>query len=150
MELSAYFLQGSFSLDHTFPVLRTAALDWISERDLCRAHAIPVYVSGISAIVLVVHALASSLYTNRPPHPDLTNQHGRAPRAHHTSHAEAHGGNTIFFTEVLRLLGCLELLRVSTARFLATQGLAAPALVLECITFVRDAACNLYKSNINL
>lgn len=150
MEPSTFFLQDSLSLRHTLPVLHTAALDWIGKGAWCRAHAIPVYVSSVSAIVLVVRALAASLHINRPPHPDLTNQDGRrTPRAHHTSHAQAHGGKAIFVTEILRLLGCLELLRVSTARFLATQGLAAPALVLECITFVRDAACKFYRSSIN-
>lgn len=149
MEPSTFFLQDSLSLDHTFPALPTAALDWISERVWRRAHAIPVYVSSVSAIVLVVRALASALYTgDRPPHLDLTNEHGRTPRPHSTTHTQAHGGNVIFAIEALRLLGCLELLRVSTSRFLVTQGLGAPALILEtCIVFVRDVFCNFYKSN---
>lgn len=105
---SSLTLQGLFSPDESV---------WSS------GHTFPVYVTCVSAFIIVVRALVARL--------NLEDQ--REDRD--VSHVQAHGGQTLLAAEILRLIGCLELLRVSVSR-LPSEGRIWESFGITCIPFV--------------
>lgn len=114
-----------FSLSfQSLPFSTSANLDWVWSR----AHAIPVYVSSFSAVSLLVHALVTRSVDRDCPRPGSCT----------STHIQAHGGIVIFTIQVMRLLGCLEILRILMSKSL-TQSLDALPMTLDtCVVCVRD------------
>lgn len=110
-------------------------------------HTLPVFVSIASAAVLFIHVLVSSKITK--PQLGLTVKSEDANReSTEGGHIQRHGGRAIFATEVLNLIGSLELLRVALLRVLAIQGPQSEKLelIIASIPFVslvlRVASCH--------
>lgn len=136
MESPTLFIQKQGTLDNAFEALfpTTDELDgsiWYS------GHTIPAYISCVSAIIVVVHALAASPYIHRFVSRSFLEEE-RDSTPCDKSHIQAHGGRIIFAADILRLVGCFELFHLSISRFLAIKGPAAGMLGISCVPFVCD------------
>ncbi|KAF9469423.1 P-loop containing nucleoside triphosphate hydrolase protein [Collybia nuda] len=144
MESSAFFYQDPSYFDNIFRTLSTIT-DGTRESIWYHEHAIPVYVSGVSAAIIIGRALVTSSYTNHLlARFGLVDKHDRTPQTQQASHIQAHGGRFIFAMEILRLIGCLELLRISVSRFLTIQGPTAAILGTACVAFAYSTLLALF------
>ncbi|KAF8068839.1 P-loop containing nucleoside triphosphate hydrolase protein [Lyophyllum atratum] len=94
----------------------------LSDNPWQNGHALSVYVSLTSAVVLFIHALLVSTYT-RPVFArlGLVKKGDSVPQVTNEGRIKAHGGRVIFGAEVVTLIGSLELLRVSLSRALTLE-----------------------------
>ncbi|KAG5644693.1 hypothetical protein DXG03_007916 [Asterophora parasitica] len=116
------FVQNWSSPDFPSLSIISSASHWKSD------HALPVYASIVSVALLLIHAFTLSEYT-RPilVRLNLAKEREISPQVDSGGHIKSHGGRVIFATEVLTLIGSLELLRVSVTRVLALEGLERDA-----------------------
>ncbi|KAG6872990.1 hypothetical protein C0995_004366 [Termitomyces sp. Mi166 len=121
--------------------ISNSTVPWHSE------HAIPIYVSIVSAGILFIHFFVASKYlrsaftrlgwvTKSVPEFEETENHGRVV---------AHGGRVIFGAEVMRFIGSLELLRVSLLRVFAFGGWQNTELAFSSITFTYTSLLALFS-----
>ncbi|KAF9462732.1 P-loop containing nucleoside triphosphate hydrolase protein [Collybia nuda] len=132
MGLPNFAVQHSSGPEQAFKGASSVIYNWAHESIGGCAHAIPVYVSTISAIILLARTLSSSPQTECLPHISSTNKRDRSFHAYFATHSEAHGGCAIFTMELLCFVSCLGLSCVSISRFITLM--ESPELA--CIAFM--------------